>query len=142
VLVCDFSFRAARAFLQGALLATINIGVVLVPLAEFLHWKRHEFKETTKRFSSRAKRASSAFLCGARPRRPGSQLATTARDFRDGMPRVGGQLQARRAAADVEHLDTFAIVPMEGAPEASSGGHAHHRLEQADGDAVLSVLNN
>ena len=122
------------------MLATINIGVVLVPLAEFLYWKRHEVTQTTKRFSSRAKRASSTFVFGARPRHPRAQVTTPDRDFRDdGVPYVGEQLQARRAEADVEHVDTFAIVPMEGDHVASSGGHAHHRLEQPGGDAALSI---
>jgi hypothetical protein len=54
----------------GALLATINIGVVLMPLAEILHWKRHNIlaeildwkrhtlHDAAKRTYSQAKRAS------------------------------------------------------------------------------------
>ena len=122
------------------MLATINIGVVLVPLAEFLYWKRHEVTQTTKRFSSRAKLASSTFVFRARPRRPRAQVTTPDRDFRDdGVPRVGEELQARRAEEDVEHLDTLAIVPMQGGHSASSGEHAHHCLEQPGGDAALSI---
>ncbi len=56
------NLRTATACdLQGTLLAIINIGVLLLPLAEALYWKRHEVKDTTKRITSRAKRASSAF---------------------------------------------------------------------------------
>ena len=44
---------------QGALLATINIGVVLMPLTEILRWKRHELHDAAKSTYARAKRSSS-----------------------------------------------------------------------------------